>query len=64
MSSEIKIAGVKQYKGVLRPYKPTLVNAITSPISFTHHLLNKKSRNRRKTKRYKKILSKSYLLED
>jgi len=63
-STEVTLIGVQQYKGPLKPYKPSLVNVITSPISFTHHLLNKKSRQRRKTKRYKRILSKSYLIED
>ncbi len=63
-SYEIKIAGVKQYKGAPKHYKPTLVNSITNPLSFTHYLLNKKSRQNRRTKRYQKTLSKSYLIED
>ena len=59
-SSEIKIHGVKQYKGPLLKPTPTLATAIKSPISFTHYLLNKKSRQRRKTKRYKRIIQNSY----
>jgi len=63
-SAEVTIIGLKQYKGPLRPFKPTLITAVTSPISFTHHLLNKKSRQKRKTSRYRKILQKSYYLDD
>lgn len=63
-SAEVTIIGLKQYKGPLRPFKPTLITAVTNPISFTHHLLNKKARQKRKTNRYRKILQKSYILED
>ena len=63
-SAEIKIHGVKQYKGPLLNPAPTLATAIKSPISFTHYLLNKKSRQKRKTNRYKRIIQKSYYSEN
>ena len=63
-SAGVTIIGLKQYKGPFKSFKPTLITAITNPISFTHHLLNKKSRQKRKSNRYKKILQKSYYLDD
>tara|TARA_B110000977_G_scaffold199083_1_gene285448 strand:+ start:125 stop:709 length:585 start_codon:yes stop_codon:yes gene_type:complete len=63
-SAEISIEGVKQYKGRKTMYKPNLLNAVTNPINYTYHVLNKKARQKRKTKRYQKIIEKSYLIND
>ena len=63
-SAEISLAGAKQYKGPKTMFKPNLVSAIINPISTSYYILNKKSRQKRKTKRYQKIIQNSYLIED
>ena len=63
-SAEISIIGVKQYKEPIKKFKPSLATAVTNPISFTYHVLNKKSRQKLKSNRYRKIIQKSYYLKD
>lgn len=63
-SSGLTIEGLKQYKGPPMGFKPSLVTAIYHPISFVHHFYNKKARQKRKTKRYQKIINNRSYLDD
>jgi|GEM_PF-1577904 len=60
----IELAGVRQYKGPLIGFQPNMMTAVTNPISFVHHYFNKKSRENRKTKRYKQIIKKASYTDD
>lgn len=61
-SSGLTIKGLKQYKGPPIGFKPSLGTALTNPISFLNHYYSKKAIEKRKTKRYQKIIkNKSYI---
>ena len=55
-SSGIELDGISQYKGPLKPFKPSIASAITNPLSTIYYLTNKKERQKRKTKRYLKVI--------
>lgn len=63
-SSEIQLKGVLQYKGPPMGFQPSLFTAINNPISFVHHYMNKKARQKRKTSRYQQIIKKSSYIDD
>lgn len=63
-SSEVTIPGVLQYKGPPIGFQPSLFTALNNPISFVHHYMNKKARQKRKTNRYKRIIQKSSYMDD
>lgn len=63
-SSEVLLKGVQQYKGPHIGFQPSLFTAISNPISFTHHYLNKKARQKRKTKRYQRIIKNTSYIYD
>ena len=63
-SSEVKLNGVLQYKGVLQPFKPSVASLITNPITTIYYLTNKKQRQKRRTKRYQAIMQKATYIDD
>jgi len=63
-SSEILLERVSQYKGPLRPFKPSVASVITNPISTIYYFTNKKERQKRKTKRYQKVIQDSSYIDD
>ena len=63
-SSEILLEGVSQYKGPLRPFKPSVASVITNPISTIYYFTNKKERQKRKTKRYQQVIQDSSYIDD
>jgi len=63
-SASIQLDGVKQYKGPLRPFKPSVASVITNPISTIYYFTNKKEGQKRKTKRYQKVIQDSSYIDD
>jgi len=63
-SSEVKLNGVLQYKGVLQPFKPSVASLVTNPITTIYYLTNKKQRQKRRTKRYQAIMQKATYIDD